>query len=1216
MSDPMFAVTTTPPVRRSPAWLSSLLLMTLGANVATAQGAPSVPQLTVARESIEGALTVDLDAEGTLDYAKTGGLYERQQIKKFVAPIAAPESWKIRRNVAFNPDPAGNLGFNYPAFAAYGQVGPLQVSSFTNDRVDFLYSDAWCWAGQVAAPVGGETTVTTSGEGSANNGFSYGCALEASDTETRVARIYNGGYATKVRMDLSWDEFQTIAHTSIFDPLTDLAPYDRGDINFANKYTIQFKATAPGQWLSVRFTALTPTYRAQYATLRFAAVTLAAVPELTVARESIEGALTVDLDAEGTLDYAKTGGLYERQQIKKFVAPIAAPESWKIRRNVAFNPDPAGNLGFNYPAFAAYGQVGALQVSSWTNDRVDFLYSDAWCWAGQVAAPVGGETTVTTSGEGSANNGFSYGCALEASDTETRVARIYNGGYATQVRMDLSWDEFQTIAHTSIFDPLTDLAPYDRGDINFANKYTIQFKATAPGQWLSVRFTALTPTYRAQYATLRFAAVTLAGSDNTPPTVTITAPADESVTSAPSTTVSAAVTDDSATTVTSTPVGVIDEALSAPGGMVSGTAPLSEGANAITVSATDAGNNTSSTSITIYRDSMAPAVTISPGEGTIVSAPLSNFGITVTDQTLTSVTVGGTPAGSAAVDNGVVYGTSSATLTGEIPVWNEGPNSIVVVATDAAGNTTTVTRTVILDSTAPVIEILWPQNGACFTSNPPSGIPLSATIYDTNATEITGALTGSLPACGGTISGTFVLQEGLNSISITATNPGLNPPVFATQTVNVTLDTIAPTVTITSPGDQACVRGIVEVHATATDVLPGTVTATAYFVDNLPIAPTGIDPVLYLLDTTTLADGAHTVQVDATDSCGNESSTSITIQVDNTAPELTIQNPLDLSWVAGNVAFDASASDLGTGLAAITMTAAGRAPATDGSQQFLTPVNSAFATSLVDTVAASNGIDGDLELEVTVRDCAGNTTTVAVTVHVDNNPPETAITAPADGSTVRCLLDIKAAVDEPNLASVQFIVDGIASPVLTASPFEIPFDTRNRLDGDLPITLIVTDLADNVTTRSINVTVDNLEVELEPETLELKSRGGDKSVTAKIEGQSALLLASVNPQDITLCVPGGSPIPATRVFGFHLGWHCDHEHESSHRGHRRGHEHGHHGSESEVKVKFDRQLLLGALRGAGLTDGKVEMTIKVTQNGQTFVIGSDKVRVKSGGGHH
>ena len=46
-----------------------------------------------------------------------------------------------------------------------------------------------------------------------------------------------------------------------------------------------------------------------------------------------------------------------------------------------------------------------------------------------------------------------------------------------------------------------------------------------------------------------------------------------------------------------------------------------------------------------------------------------------------------------------------------------------------------------------------------------------------------------------------------------------------------------------------------------------------------------------------------------------------------------------------------------------------------------------------------------------------------------------------------------------------------------------------------------------------------------------------------------------------------------------------------------------------MKVKFDRQLLVGALRGAGLT-GKVEVTLKVTRDGETFVIGSDKIRVK------
>lgn len=695
-------------------------------------------------------------------------------------------------------------------------------------------------------------------------------------------------------------------------------------------------------------------------------------------------------------------------------------------------------------------------------------------------------------------------------------------------------------------------------------------------------------------------------SDVVPPAIMITGPVDGLVTNAPSVTVTATVTDDGATTVTSTPSGASPGTLPAGGGSVTGSVVLAdEGVNLITISATDEAGNPSATSIDVYRDTAAPIVTIAPDEGTIVGTPIPSFGISVSDQTLTSVSIDGVPQDPATVEDDAVYGVSSVTLTGSIPLWHEGPNSIVVTAIDAGGNATTLTRTVILDSTAPVVEITTPENGACYGSGSATVIPLAVDINDATATDITGDLIDSLPAGGGTLTGTFALQEGVNTISVTATNPGVG--LSATDTVTVTLDTIAPTVQITSPGDQACVRGSIEFHALATDVLPGAVAASTHSVDGvaLPAAE------LYLVDTTLLADGPHVLRVDATDTCGNESSASITIHVDNTAPTLTITDPIDLAWVAGTIGFGASAEDAGTGLVAITMRAADTAPTTDGSQEYMTPVASGFASSLVDTLAASGGLDGDLELEVTARDCAGNETTVAVTVHVDNSAPQKAITSPADGAIVRCLLDVQATVDDPNLASVQFVIDGVASPLMTTAPFRVPFDTRDRLDGEMQITLIATDLSDNISTCTITVTVDNLEVEVHPETLELKSRGRDKSVTVEIEGQSAHLLFGAQPSDITLCIPGGSPISATSISGFHLGWRCNRVHESSHRGHRKGHERRCHGRESELKVKFDRQLLIGALRGAGITDGKVEMTIKVTQGGVTYEIGSDKVRVRN-----
>lgn len=54
----------------------------------------------------------------------------------------------------------------------------------------------------------------------------------------------------------------------------------------------------------------------------------------------------------------------------------------------------------------------------------------------------------------------------------------------------------------------------------------------------------------------------------------------------------------------------------------------------------------------------------------------------------------------------------------------------------------------------------------------------------------------------------------------------------------------SPTLGITSPSHGACVRGTIEVHTMATDVLPGSVASTTYFVDGGALAPTGVDPGL------------------------------------------------------------------------------------------------------------------------------------------------------------------------------------------------------------------------------------------------------------------------------------------------------------------------------------------------------------------------------------
>lgn len=89
------------------------------------------------------------------------------------------------------------------------------------------------------------------------------------------------------------------------------------------------------------------------------------------------------------------------------------------------------------------------------------------------------------------------------------------------------------------------------------------------------------------------------------------------------------------------------------------------------------------------------------------------------------------------------------------------------------------------------------------------------------------------------------------------------------------------------------------------------------------------------------------------------------------------------------------------------------------------------------------------------------------------------------------------------------------------------FDTNTKLDGPMIVTGLARDLAGNVLTCSATVTVDNVSIDVSPDTLNLKSKGN--FVTVECTGTSVGLLLPTELADITLGVPGGSPSPRPRA---------------------------------------------------------------------------------------
>lgn len=137
---------------------------------------------------------------------------------------------------------------------------------------------------------------------------------------------------------------------------------------------------------------------------------------------------------------------------------------------------------------------------------------------------------------------------------------------------------------------------------------------------------------------------------------------------------------------------------------------LSDGSHTVTVDIKDHDGNTAKQKSTTYKvDTVPPTLNITaPAEGFITATASLNIVGKTNDATSSPVSVtiklNGTDQGSVTVGSDGAF-SKSVTLT-------EGSNTIVVTATDAAGKTSSVTRTVTLDTSVPKVV------SATITPNP------------------------------------------------------------------------------------------------------------------------------------------------------------------------------------------------------------------------------------------------------------------------------------------------------------------------------------------------------------------------------------------------------------------------------------------------------------------------------------------------------------------
>jgi sugar lactone lactonase YvrE len=440
--------------------------------------------------------------------------------------------------------------------------------------------------------------------------------------------------------------------------------------------------------------------------------------------------------------------------------------------------------------------------------------------------------------------------------------------------------------------------------------------------------------------------------------------------------------------------------------------PLIEGPHVLTVAARDAAGNQDTPLMRHF------TVDTTPPETTITAGPSGPTG----NATPTFEFTASEPGAffSCSIDSTTLASCSSPFTPS--PALADGPHVFRVRATDAAGNLepTVRERAFTVDALVPETSITAGPSG--LTNDPTPSFEFTSTKH---GSSFACSLDGAPPvACQSPLT-TDTLAEGPHTFAVVATDAqGNADPTPASR--DFTVDTTPPqTVLDSGPGPLTSDRTPRFEFSSE----PGATFACS--LDGAPAAPCASP-----FTAPPLADGAHTLEIAATDAAGNVEAPALrsAFTVDTVAPETTIT--AGPSGPTGDAApsFEFTASEPG-----VTF----RCSIGDG---VLAPCSSPF------TVSPALA-DGPHAFRVQATDAAGNVETVVRQRDfvVDTTVPDTAITAGPNGPTNDPTPSFELTSTKPG-STFACSLDG-AAPVACQSPLT----TGALADGPHTLTVLATD---------------------------------------------------------------------------------------------------------------------------------------------------------------
>ncbi|MEK6749554.1 MAG: Ig-like domain-containing protein [Pseudomonadota bacterium] len=554
-----------------------------------------------------------------------------------------------------------------------------------------------------------------------------------------------------------------------------------------------------------------------------------------------------------------------------------------------------------------------------------------------------------------------------------------------------------------------------------------------------------------------------------------------------------------------------------------------EGANTVHIAAKDGVGNPAAKDFTLYRDTLAPQLSIVTAPPAVVAAAKTSFVVQLSEANLKTLSASVSAAGSTPITGEIIldvtaasaltnttgsltYDTTTGQLSGSINL-GAGVNTIVVKALDLADNQYAVTFNTRLDNVAPTINVTGldtSSNTAIFAGATLSGAAIDESFpvtlagrYQTrnnqcqlgtatnltlsSVTSSTQNWTGTLPA------------QGSYKFNLTATDSVNNA---ATKTVDIIYDADAPVVTLgaastslatttvnftVNEANLANIRLVNSVGATSSSVTAslnctGTTTLSTLSASNATGSLNFNLSNNSGVATVALAPGDNTISLVVTDKTGKSTSSgSIIAAIEKLSPTASIANSGTLvgnTVVTTQSALSIAASDTATGNSGITSV-------TFSGGGNTTPRVITSSSSGVYTDSYKLTLDGSYVYTVDVVDGVGNKTTLTPLLIRDTSAPTLTISAPNnESSTQSAATAFTVSINDGNplpnpvtvtvkVGSQLIVAQDIPNPTAASAIGNYSF-TVNLLLGDNRYDLTAVDAYNKISsTNSVNVTRDS-----------------------------------------------------------------------------------------------------------------------------------------------